>query len=195
MRALTCWRLRRSMTRYADGELAVTERGAVDRHLETCQACQKRVRIERAVGQSLRHRTARAGSTAWLTRPELPMRGSMSGWRRAALVAGVVVILAFWSSHWFGAVPIEAVGVISDSHCNGVHRPPEAPGVTPRDCIRGCIRRGAHYVFVAGDTIYTIRNPGFMDLMASAGGTVRVSGTARGAQLTLAHIGAVDTAR
>lgn len=53
----------------------------------------------------------------------------------------------------------------------------------------------AHYVFVAGDTIYTIRNPDFEDLMASAGRTVQVSGSAEGAQLTLAHIGPVESAR
>src|SRR3989442_14426291 len=117
MRALTCWRLRRSMTRYADGELAVTERGAVDRHLETCQACQKRVRIERAVGQSLRDRTARAGSTAWLTRPELPRRGTVFGWRRGGPVAGRGGIPRLSGSPWVGAAPLRQVGGGSGHPC------------------------------------------------------------------------------
>ena len=93
------------------------------------------------------------------------------------------------------AVSVEAVGVISDSHCNGVHRPAEARGGPPAACIQGCLRKGAHYVFVAGDTIYTIRNQDFLDLVASAGRPVQVTGTARGAELTLAHIGPVASAR
>jgi len=107
------------------------------------------------------------------------------------MVAGLVVVLVFWSSRWFGARSVEAVealGVISDSHCNGVHRPVEAPGVDPPDCIQGCLGRGAHLVFVSGGAIYTIRNQDVVDVAAQAGRTVQVSGTARGDELTLASV-------
>jgi hypothetical protein len=83
---------------------------------------------------------------------------------------------------------VTAQGVISDSYCNGVHRPSEAPNANPVDCIQGCLRKGAHYVLVAGDTIYTIRNPDFAGLAANLGRVVHASGTARGQQLTLAHV-------
>jgi hypothetical protein len=43
-------------------------------------------------------------------------------------------------------------------------------------------------VFVAGPTVYTIRNQDFADLMAASGRTVHVSGRARGEQLTLLSV-------
>jgi len=190
MRVVTCWRLRRQLTCYSDGELAAEERLTVDRHLAGCEACRRRVRIELAVRRTLLDRTARANSTAWLARPALPAHPSTARWYlgKAAAVAAVAIVLVFWGNRWFGAVPVEAVGMVSDSHCNGVHRPAEAPDAAPRACIEGCLRKGARYVFVAGQTIYTIRNPDSVDLMATAGHTIQVSGTARGGQLTLARI-------
>jgi hypothetical protein len=193
MSFLTCWRLRRWLTRYADGELPAAERGIVDRHLADCEACLRRVRIEAAVRGSLRDRTARAGSTAWLARPELPALPAGGGWhpRRTALAAGLVILLVFWGSRWLGPVRVEAVGVISDSHCNGVHRPPEAPDVDPPACIQGCLRMGARLVFVSGGMTYTIRNHDVGHLTTDAGRMVRVSGTADGEQLTLSRINPV----
>jgi hypothetical protein len=187
---MTCWRLRRVLTRYADDELTTVERDDVDRHLETCEACRHRVRVEQAVRQSLLNRTARAGSAAWLARPEFPSQPSTTGWyaRRAAVIAGLMIVLVFGSSRWFGATAVEAVGVISDSHCNGVHRPVEAPNVDPPDCIQGCLKKGARLVFVAGDKIYNIRNQDFTDLLTQAGRPVQVIGTAQGTELTVAHL-------
>jgi hypothetical protein len=192
MSLVTCWRLRRQLTAYADGELPVSERARVERHLAGCDACRRRVRIEQAVRQSLHDRTERAGSAVWLARPELPIEPSRFAWyfERAALAAGLAIVVVFWGGQWFGAVRVEAVGVISDSHCNGVHRPGGVSDVPAPDCMRGCLKKGAHYVFVAGDTTYTIRNPEFGDLIARAGRTIHVSGSARGAQLTLARIDA-----
>lgn len=187
MRGLTCWSLRRRITRYADDELPVAERGVVERHLATCGACLRRVRIERAVRLSLRDRTARAGP-AWWARPEFPVRRPVSPVGRAVLAAAVAVVLVFSSGRWFRAVPVEAEGVISDSYCNGVHRPPEVANANPRACTQGCIRKGAHYVFVADKRTYTIRNQDFASLVAAAGQMVHVSGTAHGEQLTLAQI-------
>jgi hypothetical protein len=181
------------LTRYADGELPAAERTIVDRHLADCEACLRRVRIEQAVRGSLRDRTARAGSTAWLARPELPALSAGGAWyaRRTAVAAGLVVLLVFMGSRWLGPVRVEAVGVISDSHCNGVHRPPEAPEVDPSTCISGCLRKGAHLVFVSDGMTYTIRNHDFVKLTTDAGRAVRVSGTADGEQLTLARINPV----
>jgi hypothetical protein len=195
MRTVTCWRLRQSLTRYADGESESAERDLIDRHLATCDHCRRRVRIERAVGQHLRDRTASAGTTAWLPVPDFQTRRSMTAWGGPALAAALVVALAVWIGNWSGGARVETVGVISDSHCNGVHRPAEARGGPPGACIQGCLRRGARYVFVAGDTIYTILNQERVDLVASAGRPVRVSGTAAGTQLTLARVDPLDIAR
>jgi hypothetical protein len=190
MRSLTCWSLRERMTRYADDELPVAEHGTVEQHLACCEACRQRVRIESAVRRSLRDRTARAGS-AWWARPEFPRRRSVVGVGRATLVAAVTIVLVLGVSYWFRAVPVEAEGVISDSYCRGIHRPPETPNAEPRACTHGCIRKGAHYMFVSGDRTYTIRNQDFSGLIAAAGQVVHVSGAARGQQLTLAHMVAV----
>ena len=80
MRPVTCWRLRRRLTGYADGELAIAERRVVERHLANCEPCRHRVAIERAVRTSLHDRTASTGSTAWLPRPELSSAPSTVRW-------------------------------------------------------------------------------------------------------------------
>ncbi len=193
MYSVACWRLRQSLTRYVDSELAPAEAMLVQQHLEGCGSCRQRVLVERAVREDLRERTARAGSTAWLPRPVFPTRPALAGRRvrTAAVATGFATILALWSGGRFQMAPLEAVGVISDSHCNGVHHPAEAPDVDPPNCVQGCIKKGAHYVFVAGRTIYTIRNQDFADLVPSAGRRVRVSGTTQAAQLTLLHVAPV----
>lgn len=191
---VACWRLRRRLTCYADGELPPAERGVVDQHLAICGACRQRVRVERAVRQGLLERTARAGSSSWLAPPPFPASPSAAaGWLKpAALAVGAGVVLALWIASWDDRVfRVTAQGVISDSYCNGVHRPPEAPNANPVDCIQGCLRKGAHYVLVAGDAIYTIRNPDVAGLTANLGRMVHASGTARGQQLTLAHVTAL----
>jgi len=193
MYSIACWRLRQSVTRYVDGELSDAEAAPVQRHLAGCDSCRQRVRVERAVRDDLRERTARAGSNAWLPRPAFPTRPAAADRRVgiAALATGFVILLAVWSGGALQMAPLEAVGLISDSHCNGVHQPGGVRDVDPASCVGGCIKKGAHYVFVAGGTVYTIRNQDFADLVPSAGRAVQVSGTRQGQQLTLRHVAPV----
>lgn len=194
MYSITCWRLRRSITRYVDGELTAADAAPVQRHLASCDVCLQRARVERAVRDDLQARTARAGSNAWLPRPTFPApppSAAPVASRRAgiaALATGFVILLAVWSGGRLQMAPLEAVGLISDSHCNGVHLPGGVRGVDPASCVGGCIKKGAHYVFVAGTTVYTIRNQDFADLVPSAGRRVQISGTRQGQELTLLHV-------
>jgi hypothetical protein len=190
---LTCWRFRRLLTRYVDGELAPAERVVVRDHLARCEACRRCVRIEGAVRQTLRDRTTRAGSTAWLPPPPLPLAAVGWGRRLRATAAGVallVLTVALWSGYRFRTVPLLAVGVISDSHCGPVHRP-VADGGSTSDCVRGCLKRGARYVFVSGNTVYTIRNQDFSALALYAGRSVELAGTARSHTVTVAQLAGV----
>src|SRR5262245_50892294 len=192
MRAITCWRWRRRLTSYVDGELPLGERGDLERHLGVCRDCQRRVRIELAVRHELRARTTRAGPMTWLPRPDFSSAPAMPRWylAPAALAVGAMAV-AYWAGVAGGPVPMHAVGVVSDSLCNGVHHPLETPNVAPSACVQGCIRKGASYVIVAGNRIYTVRNQDFGELVAAAGRTVEVSGTARGSELTLVSVAPV----
>jgi hypothetical protein len=107
------------------------------------------------------------------------------------MMMGVVVTLLIWGAVSLRVVPVMAVGVISDSHCGLVHRAAETPGVTDRDCILGCLRNGAQYVFVSRDTTYGIHNQGFTDLATYAGRVVQISGAAHRDVLTVAHVAAL----
>lgn len=193
MYSLTCWRLRESLTRYVDGELTAAEAAPVEQHLQSCDICRQRVRVERAVRDDLRERTARTGSNAWLPRPAFPARPAAASRRvrTAALATGFVILLAVWIGGRLQMAQLEAVGLISDSHCNGVHQPEGVRDVDPAGCVGGCIKKGAHYVFVAGGTVYTIRNQDFADLVPSAGRTVQISGTRQGEELTLLRVAPV----
>jgi hypothetical protein len=194
MQFLMCWRIRRRLTPYVDDVLPYEERRMIERHLDGCQRCRQRVRIEEAVRHGLRARTARAGSTAWLARPDFSPAPALP--RRylapAALALVAIGALTYWRGAGPGMVRVHAVGVISDSICNGVHHPAEAPDARPSACVQGCIRKGASYVFVARDRTYTVRNQEFADLVASAGRTVEISGTADGTELTLAAVALVQ---
>jgi hypothetical protein len=87
-------------------------------------------------------------------------------------------------------VPLQAVGVISDSHCGPVHRPVQGRGSTS-DCVKGCLRNGARYVFVSGATVYAIRNQDFVALATYAGRRVELAGTTRSHNVTVAQLAAM----
>ena len=48
----------------------------------------------------------------------------------------------------------EFTGMITDSHCGARHK--RNSGMSPAECIRACVRRGASYVLVDGDTSYIL---------------------------------------
>ena len=77
-------------------------------------------------------------------------------------------------------------GDISDSNC-GVHH--KMAG-NDRGCTMGCVKGGAHYIFVTGGKVLAIENQKQPELEKFAGEHVRVVGTrsADGTGITIASI-------
>jgi hypothetical protein len=74
-------------------------------------------------------------------------------------------------------------GTISDSHCGGSH------GSTPaKQCTTGCVKKGAKYVIVVGDKVYSIANQESPGLAKFAGDNVTVTGKMDGDTITVAKI-------
>ena len=74
-------------------------------------------------------------------------------------------------------------GTISDSMCGASH------GSTPaKACTTGCVKKGAKYVIVVGDKVYSIANQDAPGLAKYAGDSVKVSGTIDGDTITVAKI-------
>ena len=197
LRTLQCRMLRSLLTRYVDDEDSPAERAVVEEHLEVCNACRSRVRIEAAVRHTLRHRAvaARAHGTplAWVPIAE-SAQPSRTGGRllpAAAFVIGLVALGTFAGRWFFAIAPFTDVGVISDNHCGALHLPVQALGlglVGDSACIRGCIKRGAEYVFIARGAVYAIRNQDFAGLSANAGQQVRIAGSVQRHRLTLSEV-------
>jgi len=107
----------------------------------------------------------------------------------AFLVASVS--LAFGSSRDPARVPqgstspITVSGVISDSHCGAKHA--TESGNVPAQCARVCVRRGAKYVVVDGDTTYILVGSE-TTFDAFAGQRVQVNGTLNGDTLKVTSI-------
>lgn len=74
-------------------------------------------------------------------------------------------------------------GTISDSMCGASH------GSTPaKQCTLGCVKKGAKYVVVVGDKVYSISNQNAPNLMKYAGENVKVTGTMNGDTITVKRI-------
>jgi hypothetical protein len=74
-------------------------------------------------------------------------------------------------------------GTISDSMCGPSH------GSTPaKACTTGCVKKGAKYVVVVGDKVYSIANQDAPGLAKYAGDSVKVTGTIDGDTITVAKI-------
>ena len=75
------------------------------------------------------------------------------------------------------------IGQISDSMCGASH------GSTPaKQCTTGCIKKGAKYVVVVGDKVYSIANQDAPGLAKYAGDNVKVTGKMDGDTITVAKI-------
>lgn len=77
-------------------------------------------------------------------------------------------------------------GDISDSNCGAHHK----MAGNDRGCTTGCVKGGAHYVFVTGGKVLAIENQKLPDLEKFAGEHVRITGTrsADGKGITIASI-------
>lgn len=74
-------------------------------------------------------------------------------------------------------------GTISDSMCGASH------GSNPaKQCTLGCIKKGAKYVVVVGDKVYTVANQNAPGLMKYAGENVKVTGKMNGDTITVKKI-------
>ena len=74
-------------------------------------------------------------------------------------------------------------GTISDSMCGASH------GSTPaKACTTGCVKKGAKYVMVVGDKVYSIANQDNPGLAKFAGDNVKVTGSMDGTTITVAKI-------
>ena len=98
------------------------------------------------------------------------------------LVFSLVATLALGSMGLLGADE-SWTGTISDSHCGASH------GSTPaKQCTTGCVKKGAKYVMVVGDKVYSIANQDNPDLAKLAGDNVKVTGKMDGETITVAKI-------
>jgi hypothetical protein len=76
-------------------------------------------------------------------------------------------------------------GVITDSRCGAKHT--SDSGKSSAECTRGCVRHGAEYVVVNGDTAYVLQgNRTVLD--SFAGQRVQVNGTVNGETLKVISV-------
>jgi len=98
------------------------------------------------------------------------------------LVLSLAATLAIGAMGLLGA-DASWTGTISDSMCGASH------GTTPaKACTTGCIKKGAKYVIVVGDKVYSIANQDQPGLAKYAGDSVKVTGKMDGDAITVAKI-------
>jgi hypothetical protein len=99
------------------------------------------------------------------------------------LAAGLAAIPAF------AADTQTFTGKVTDSMCGAQHK----EGIPPADCVRACVKHGAHYALLVGDKVYTLdtENQSQMnELNKLAWEDARVKGTANGDTITVASVSA-----
>ena len=89
------------------------------------------------------------------------------------LAIGILCSLAGLSV-W--AAPQMLNGQISDSTCGKSHSAMGDMGKNANKCTAACVKGGARYVFVSGDTVYAVNNQNFAGLAANAGASVELMG-------------------
>jgi hypothetical protein len=113
----------------------------------------------------------------------------------ATLFAGATLAFGLGqSSQASGELPAPKIfsGVITDSFCGARHATNTSKD--PAECTRACVRRGAKYVLVNGDTTYILAgNRALLDKLA--GERVQVRGTLAGDTLKASSITAETEVR
>lgn len=100
------------------------------------------------------------------------------------LTLSLAATLAMGTMTMFGAT---LTGTISDSMC-GAHHP---SGITAKACTNGCVKKGAKYVVVVGDKVYSVANQDAPGLSKYAGDNVKVTGKVEGDTITVKKINKV----
>ena len=82
-------------------------------------------------------------------------------------------------------------GKVTDSMCGAHHQ----EGIPPAECVRACVKHGAHYALVVGDKVYTLdtTNQSQMDeLNKLAWENASVKGTASGDTISVTSVRAAQ---
>jgi hypothetical protein len=81
-------------------------------------------------------------------------------------------------------------GTISDSMCGMKHASAAEHGSEEGDaeCTKGCVEKGAKYVFVANGKVFQISNQDFAALKDNAGHKVALTGEMKGDAITVSKI-------
>ncbi len=98
------------------------------------------------------------------------------------LTLSLAAALAFGAIGLLGADQ-SWTGTISDSMCGASHGSKPA-----KACTTGCVKKGAKYVVVVGDKVYSIANQDNPGLAKYAGDNVKVTGTIDGDTITVKKI-------
>lgn len=91
-----------------------------------------------------------------------------------------------------GAIPALAAtqtltGKVTDSMCGAKHH----EGIPPAECVRACVKHGAHYALLVGDKVYTLdtENQAEKDELSKlAWENARVTGTVSGDTVSVASV-------
>lgn len=193
---MTCGDVDRLMTPFIDDTCSAADRAGVLAHLEQCRDCRARAEAESTARHVLQAHAAVARtlgvSPPWwrprvfrLGRPTLPMAPPV------LLVGAIVVAAAFgW---WLQPTPVTAVGIITDSFCNGRHGQfTREFAVSESECTLGCIARGAEFVLVTDTGVYRIRNQEMPQLPTFASQRVKVDGTMADGAIVVQQLAAAD---
>jgi hypothetical protein len=104
------------------------------------------------------------------------------------MFAAAVVVALF---SWAPSLSAETwKGKISDAMCGAKHAAGEhgTKKMTDRECVEGCVKGGAAYVFAEGDKVYKIANQDFEGLKTHAGHEVMLTGEMKGDTITITKI-------
>lgn len=103
---------------------------------------------------------------------------------RQSLLAALFAFTVFAGSI-ASAAPQTLVGVITDDMCGRKHT--MMPGKPDADCIRACVKAGAHYALLAGDKLYVLTGDA-KQFEQLAGKKVQVSGNVTGTTVAVSSL-------
>jgi hypothetical protein len=98
------------------------------------------------------------------------------------ICAGTLSLVAVLSAT---AATQSLTGIVTDDMCGKKHT--MAPGKPDSDCVRECVKSGAHYALLVGEKIYVLKGD-TKKIDAFAGKKVKVSGDVSGTTVSVASI-------